>query len=619
MVLLNLILGLSPDLKEKGKFSGKSKVRLDSKISDFQFLFLKELFNLKSSKVEFLGEKKKQNFPGKITNFGFRTICLETKEVKGKFEKGRKGDIEFNLVPFYDSIDENLVTLTKSDIILFHSKENEINETFNLNFQGKHELPFPSIFRGNQESKRASWGPRSPKDLKYQGRKLATRILQGLKREVILQSFPGSPLLKVDFQSLQLREKFLKKIFLNLDKKEEKGQVSNSIKSQSTFSTLSASALVELVGSRMIDDADKLKNSLKADIKFKEKKDLSKFFSLGKKITFRKVINTKSTQVSIGRQKSNNDSRFFYKSDRIELNSNDKLEFKEAVSNRNQNDKDGVSLGLSKFVSNFKQKDNVSLLKGKEFYEISSLSLKKRIVVSSQDVRISEGILNNRIPFHQEVKGRLELGSRKERVQASKLKGVKSKKSLVNVKLASKQFSKVEDQVIQNQNGNGNDSNNTVNSELVNTGTFVTKVNSESQIFEIKAEIGSHHRENGKAISPLLSPQEQGNQSSYDFQDGSSSSNNFENSKKEFSVPRHINNNFQNFVIRNEDVSMRLSFNRAGVLNLSLKLAESYILEPSLIEDIRSIIRTSGFTPGKVYLKVKSKGEVKERTTELKV
>ena len=131
-----------------------------------------------------------------------------------------------------------------------------------------------------------------------------------------------------------------------------------------------------------------------------------------------------------------------------------------------------------------------------------------------------------------------------------------------------------------------------------------------------KGKASLHHAERPAGLNhPPPPSQGQG-------EPGSRPSGGGESGGREAGAPRHsaaTNSNFHSFVVRSGEVLMRLSFNRAGFLNLTLHLPETFSAEPFLAQEIRSIIRSSGFTPGKVYLKVKGRGEVRERLTELRV
>ncbi|WP_456342013.1 hypothetical protein [Thermovibrio sp.] len=129
---------------------------------------------------------------------------------------------------------------------------------------------------------------------------------------------------------------------------------------------------------------------------------------------------------------------------------------------------------------------------------------------------------------------------------------------------------------------------------------------------ELNRKISVYHAQKPTTSFSLPSPsQEQSHSHDWKPSEGNGSG-----------APRHsaaTSSNFHSFVVRNGEVLMRLSFNRAGFLNLTLHLPETFSAEPFLAQEIRTIIRSSGFTPGKVYLKVKGRGEVRERLTELRV
>ncbi|WP_457678174.1 hypothetical protein [Thermovibrio sp.] len=75
---------------------------------------------------------------------------------------------------------------------------------------------------------------------------------------------------------------------------------------------------------------------------------------------------------------------------------------------------------------------------------------------------------------------------------------------------------------------------------------------------------------------------------------------------------------FQVFTFRADNISMRLVLSRS-VMNLTLQLPYAFTSEPLFAEEIRNLIRSCGFTPGKVYLKFKGKPEGREKVAELKV
>jgi len=570
MVLLNSLLGLSLGLKGKDSFSGEEITRLDSGFSDFQLLFLKEFSNLKSSKMGFLGERKKLNLLEKSVNSNSRGPYLNAEETKKKVKKSEKEDVIFDLVPVF-----NLKSriLGKSKIASCHSEVNNIVRIPNLIsqefFQKKHKL-FP-YFKGDSS-------------------------------EISLNQI----------SSYEQENKGIERVFFKLRKKRKEGQVLSFVEARSILvgiPSLNALLPKEFLTSRLINNLSELKNNFKADVELKGKKSFNESSSLRNlkgKIYLFVPISIQSTQLSVKKLSKNRETSYIL--GKLLLDSANKS----GVENVNLNNQ-GQDRKIDDFF-NFKSKSKALLSKEKENEYIKTiLPSKVKSLINKTNSKDLEKNFNSEFPLRRKVKVQLEVEPKERRAQVSELNKVNLEKRLINSKLSFKltggHFSKFENQVTQNESdilGSG---------IINNTGDSGMEV--KFQHPEVKLERIPHYKENGESVLSLLAPQEQSSQNSYDLQDGFSSSNSFENRKKEFPAP--VNSSFQNLVIRNEDVAMRFSFNRAGILNLSLSLSENFTLEPSLIEDIRSIIRSSGFTPGKVYLKVKSKGEAKERTTELKV
>ena len=83
---------------------------------------------------------------------------------------------------------------------------------------------------------------------------------------------------------------------------------------------------------------------------------------------------------------------------------------------------------------------------------------------------------------------------------------------------------------------------------------------------------------------------------------------------------RAVNRNFA-LTLKDKDLALRLSLREGKVLNLSLSLfGDSRISTVDFLSEITSLIRSNGFVPGKVYVKLKGKGSVEKRDRlELKV
>jgi len=147
----------------------------------------------------------------------------------------------------------------------------------------------------------------------------------------------------------------------------------------------------------------------------------------------------------------------------------------------------------------------------------------------------------------------------------------------------------------------------------------------------IKVDLGLHsqelnrknptHHENGevRVSAPVPSAQEHHFQGHGDFQRGGEESSFSGSAHRELPLPRQGGNHFHSLVVKSGEVALRLSLSRSGVMNLTLQLPETFVAGPYLAQEIRSIIRSSGFTPGKVYLKVKGRSETREKVTELRV
>ncbi|RKQ63246.1 hypothetical protein C7457_0109 [Thermovibrio guaymasensis] len=588
MVLLDLLLGFNSSLKGKGDFLEENKVGFSSKVSDFQFLFLKELSNLKSSEISFFNMKESPNLLKKSVSLGLKDLYLGIEEAKGKVEKNKKVDIKFaNLLPFSNIKGDVLMEKNKTPFRLGKKKVDKTDKTFDLNSKRNYYRKSKPLFIFNF-------------------RRTSIRILSNAK------SFYG---LKNVVRESQKDKRIDEKVFFKPGKRRKKGQVLSSIKLQSFlvgFPSLGGMVPRKSVIPKVIDSNENLKNNSKTETDLKSK-NLGNF----NKLSLLKGKDKAYFPVSVKELNKSESDGISYVTKKFQINSSDRLKVEKFdLANQKQNEKVTVP---SNHDLDFKIEDDISLLterKGRKFIESKFPSNGKELI-NKQNIKDSEKSLNSEILLQQKVKVQLELESKKEKVRSSKLNKGKLEKILIHSNskllsnLGSERFSKVEDQVTQSD----------IASSVMtsNTGNFETVTKLKLQLPEVKLEGVSHYREYGKTVVSLLSPQEQSGHGSSDFRDGFSSSDSFENRKNELPVPKHVNSSFQNLVIRNEDMAMRLSFNRAGILNLSLRLSESYTLEPSLIEDIRSIIRSSGFTPGKVYLKVKSKGEAKERTTELKV
>ncbi len=80
------------------------------------------------------------------------------------------------------------------------------------------------------------------------------------------------------------------------------------------------------------------------------------------------------------------------------------------------------------------------------------------------------------------------------------------------------------------------------------------------------------------------------------------------------------NRNFA-LTLKDKDLTLRLSLREGKILNLSLSLfGDSRMSTGDFLSEITSLIRSNGFIPGKVYIKLKGKGSVEKRDRlELKV